>query len=68
MMKKYKFIQPAGNDQVEEVILNEEEILKDYWEFWSRKMIEKYGLGHELITSSNCVDDWCVTHWAMEVK
>ncbi len=67
-MKKYKFIQPAGDDQVEEIIFNEEEIVKDYWEFWSRKMIEKYGQGHELITETNCIDGWCVTHWAVEVK
>ena len=67
-MKRYRFIEPGPDDSVVEVVLTEDEIISEYWEFWSRKMIEKYGQGHELITASNCVDDWCVTHWAMEVK
>lgn len=67
-MKRYKYVEPDENDQVKEVILTEDDILKEYWEFWSRKMSEKYGSDHEQITEKNCIEDWLVTHWATEVK
>jgi hypothetical protein len=68
MMKKYKFIEPGENDEVIETILTEDQIIEEYWEFWSRKMTEKYGSDHEFITTENCIEDWCVSHWAVEVK
>ena len=67
-MKSYRYVEPDENDQVKEVILTEEDILKEYWEFWSRKMAEKFGPNHELITTENCIEDWLVSHWATEVK
>lgn len=48
--------------------ITEDEILDDYWNFWSDKMIKKYGYGHELITKENCIHDWLVTNWAWEKK
>lgn len=67
-MKKYKYVEPDENDQVKEVVLTEDEIIKEYWEFWSRKMTEKFGPDHEDITTENCIFDWLVSHWAVEVK
>lgn len=67
-MKRYRYVEPDENDQVKEVILSEDDILKEYWEFWSRKMAEKFGPDYELITTENCIEDWLVSHWAIEVK
>lgn len=67
-MKKYKYVEPDENDQVKEVILTEDDILKEYWEFWSRKMAEIHGSDHEWITPENCIEDWLQVHWATEVK
>lgn len=46
----------------------EDEILEEYWGWWSEKMVKKYGYGHELITKENCIEDWLVTNWAWEKK
>lgn len=67
-MKRYRYGIIDENDQFKEIILSEDDILRDYWEFWSRKMAEKYGQDHEDITPENCVDDWVTTRWAIEVK
>ena len=67
-MKRYKYVEPDENDQVKEVVLTEEDILNEYWEFWSRKMAEKFGNDHEDITEKNCISDWLTVHWAVEVK
>lgn len=48
--------------------ITEEEILKDFWDYWYAKMITKYGEDDELITKENCIEDWCVIHWAWEKK
>jgi hypothetical protein len=67
-LRKFKYVEPDEDDQVKEVILTEEDIMAEYWEFWSRKMAEKFGEDHELITQQNCLEDWLVSHWAFEVK
>lgn len=69
-MKKYKsplYVEPTEKDQVREVILTEEDILKEYWDYWSQKMSEKYGPDFQGITSENCILDWVTVNWAMEV-
>lgn len=46
--------------------ITREEILKTYWPWWSKRMIEKFGPDHEWITEDYCVDDWVVVNWAWE--
>lgn len=53
-----------GQDVVE--TWTEEQILKSYYIYWSTKMIEN-GLGND-ISKERCIEDWCVVHWAWEVK
>lgn len=67
-MKKYSFMELTDDEEAKMTVMTEDQILEEYWEFWSRKMTEKYGPDHEWITSENCIEDWCVTHWAVEVK
>lgn len=67
-MRKFKYIRLTEEEQTEEIVLTEEDILREYWEFWSRKMSEKYGQDHEFITDKNCIEDWVSSHWATEFR
>lgn len=71
-MRKFAYNEPLFEDGAlvdnEVVILTEKEILERYWSFWEKKMVEKYGTGHELITKENCLDDWVTVNWAWEVE
>ena len=68
-MKRYAFVQPKeGSDNPELVIMTEEEILKDYWVYWRNKMSNKFDENHHLILTKNCIEDWCVVHYAWEIK
>jgi hypothetical protein len=44
------------------------QILEKYWPYWKGEMEKKFGPGHELITTENCLDDYIVGHFAAEVK
>lgn len=50
------------------VRITDQQILYEYWNFWSERMIKKFGDDSELITHDNCIDDWIVVHWAWEEK
>lgn len=54
----------------EYVTMSEEEIRKEYWEFWLRKMNEKFGEEYvaENYCFEDCLQDWVTVHWAWEVK
>lgn len=68
-MKKYCYNEYVeGDDKPLVVEMTEEEILKDYWPVWSKKMEKKFGPDHELITKENCIKDWVTILWAWEVK
>ncbi len=58
------------NEQGEEFPLeiSREDIIKEYWPYWNKKMANKFGDGHELITENNCIDDWIIVHWAWKKK
>ena len=47
---------------------NEDQIIEEYWSYWSSRMEEKFGKDHELITRENCIEDWANLHWAWEKK
>lgn len=70
MSKIYTYNEPifqggalVGNDVLEKT---EEQIIAEYWDHWSTRMIAKYGEGHELITKKNCIEDWVIVNWAWE--
>jgi len=62
-MKTYCYMEYDLEDVLE---ITEDQILSEYWDWWSSKMIDKYGEGHELITEQNCIEDWCTIHFAWE--
>jgi len=57
-----------GNDMVE--TLSEDEIIAQYYPYWSGRMIEKYGQEEfdKTWSKKECIEDWVVVHWAWESK
>jgi hypothetical protein len=59
------------DDQGEHIVtMSEEQIRKEYWPYWYKKMCEKYG--QERVdndyTFDDCLTDWIIVHWAWESK
>ena len=50
--------------------LSEGEILREYWHYWYDKMCENFGREHvdQNYSTLDCIDDWCIVHWAWESK
>ncbi|CAB5220903.1 hypothetical protein UFOVP240_53 [uncultured Caudovirales phage] len=67
MSKWYEISYPAEPYDVVE-IWSEERIIREYWPYWKGKMDEKFGEGYAETTHANCIDDWIVGNWAVEVK
>ena len=61
-MKKYIYEEPDKDGNNIKVIKTEEEILENYWKYWS-SIMERLNK-HSEITKENCILDWCVVHWA----
>lgn len=54
-----------SNEDVTET-LSEEQILETYWDYWCGRMTQT-GKDPEVHTFQDCIDDWRVVHWAVEV-
>lgn len=65
-MKKYSFGWPDENGNHVEEILTEEEIIEQYFEYWSGRMKEVNK--EHLISRENCIDDFILVNWAIEIK
>lgn len=63
-MKLYEICYPTADGDVTE-ILTEDEIIAQYYTYWSTKMIQN--CPSEPITRERCIEDWCIVHWATEV-
>jgi len=63
-MKLYEIAYPTEDGDVTE-ILTEDEIISQYYTYWSTKMIQN--CPNELITRERCIEDWCIVHWAIEI-
>lgn len=48
------------------VTMSEEEIQKEYWPYWYKKMCNKFGQQHvdQNYSFEHCLQDWKDTHWA----
>lgn len=62
-MKYYSFVEPGETElEVTKIVMSEEEILAQYWDYWCTKMKE---VGYvDLIDKQTCIEDWCTLHWA----
>jgi len=49
--------------------VSEEDIRRDYFPYWQKKMIDKFGENHydTNYCFEDCLNDWIVVHWAWEV-
>ena len=64
-MRVFEIAYPTEDGDVTE-ILTEDEVIAQYYKYWSTKMIQN-GLEAD-ISKERCIEDWCVVHWAWEVK
>lgn len=66
-MKYYTIVYPdvteSGNEYDHWETLSEKEILDQYWFHWFLKMVDN-GEPDEKLTSEQCIEDWCIVHWA----
>lgn len=77
-MRYYQYADPIfDNDGTllgsEIITESEEDIMRTYYPYWKRKVKEVRGSGFFNNLSKQhikqmCVDDWCVTHWAEEIR
>ena len=72
-MKHYTWVEPDFDEEGNykgpiTMIWSEQQILDHYWDHWEKAMIAKYGERALLITEDNCIQDFCVVHWAVEVN
>lgn len=61
----YEIAYPTEDGDVTE-ILTREEVLAEYWDYWRERM-ESVGK-FDLITVENCLEDWCMLHWAAIIR
>lgn len=69
-MKYYSYNLQADDGSNVVDTLSEDDILKEYYEYWYSRMCKKFGKEH---TDSNyskldCIDDWVVVNWAWLVN
>ena len=67
--KIFEYNEPGPNWEPKTVRLRGEDILSFYYDWWSEQMDKKYGIGRDRTHDiNNCIEDFCVVHWAWEVK
>jgi hypothetical protein len=64
-VKLYEIAYPDENNNDIVEILTEDEIIAQYYTYWSTKML--LNCSDEPITRERCIEDWCTIHWATEV-
>lgn len=69
-MKYWSMLYPDENDNDVVETLSEDEIIAQYYPYWSGRMIEKYGQEEfdKTWSKKECIEDWVVVHWAWESK
>lgn len=52
------------------VTLSEDDIRKDYYPYWYKKMCDKYEQAYvdEHYSFEDCLEDWTIVHWAWKSK
>jgi hypothetical protein len=63
---RYRYVEPGDNDQPVIVEISDEQIVREYGAYWVRAML-RHGGRAPLITRANCVDDFCIVHWAAPI-
>ncbi len=59
-MRTFLYCDPDGDHYI-----TDEQIIREYYPYWAGRMLS---VGKILMaTQENCIDDFCVGHWATEV-
>lgn len=71
--KIFEYIEPKDPQQGdwEPVIIRKtgNQILNEYYPYWSEQMDKKYGVGRNRTNDINdCIEDFCTVNWANEVN
>lgn len=66
-MKYWEIVYPGGEGENCYEVLSEKEILDYYFPHWC-EMMAKAGKDMPPNAEQVCIDDWVVTHWAIEVE
>lgn len=67
-MRKFLTVEPGENWEPIERVFTEAEILALYWDHWRSGMVRLHGPDDPRMTEANCIDDFVVVHWAVELK
>lgn len=67
-MRRFKISYPSEKYNGAHVtkIVTEQEVLSEYYPFWSKQLEEK-GLHAIAKDKERCIDDWIAVHWAVEL-
>jgi hypothetical protein len=66
----YNEYDPDHPDEGYVVTLSEDDIRKEYYPYWYKKMCDKYEQAYvdEHYSFEDCLEDWTIVHWAWESK
>ena len=65
-MRYFRYVEPNLEGDPTSLIISEEDILKEYLAYWTRRMKD---VGKESeISPENCIEDWVANNWAWEVN
>jgi len=67
-MRYFAYTEPGINDEPTEFIMSEQDIFEEYWPYWYSQMAKKYGNDHFLITFENCLEDWVMVNYAVQIE
>lgn len=66
-MRKYRY--PVwdylGNETYREI--TEQEIINNFWAYWSQQIISQHGKYSPLLTKERCIESWCTENYAHEI-
>ena len=67
-MRYYTYVQPAESGDPEYITLSEDDIRRDWYPYWYKRMCDKYEQSYvdENYTFEDCLEDFRIVYWAME--
>ena len=68
-MKYWQIAYPDETGKFVTEVFSDDKIIKEYWQYWYGKMINKFGKEYvdKNYSQSDCINDWTVINWAVRV-
>ena len=65
-MRYYTYVQPSESGGPEYTTLSEDDIRRDWYPYWYKRMCDKYEQSYvdENYSFEDCLDDFCTVYWA----